>query len=282
MANPPRTTRSGQKTQTDGFDLLGDHPVIRHPLGDVLNARDRKTETQVPHRALSEKEGKRAAIVASIREMLLRHHASPAALKRIQQHREAMKRLGFEMEQSKLRLFPTNPSTRKGNLAEVVLAEYVVAANGVTLPLYRLRYNPNVDQSMKGDDVLAFDLDTDPVRVIVGEAKFRGASSAAAVKEIVDGLVRSYKGGVPISLQFVAERLFEAGQDDIGARVLECAKLFALGRLRINYVGMLLSDKETSKRVDSYTPDSLRRLVMISLCVEEPDSLIEPCYAALE
>jgi Cap4 SAVED domain len=91
--------------------------------------------------------------------------------------------------------FPIDPSTRKGNLAEVVLAEYLVAATGIVLPIYRLRYNPNIDQSMKGDDVLAFDLDSNPVRIIVGEAKFRGTSTKKAVEEIVDGLARSTKQG---------------------------------------------------------------------------------------
>jgi hypothetical protein len=214
--------------------------------------------------------------------MLVQHHASAGALKRTKEHRKAMKRLGLDAEQARLGRFPSNASTRKGNLAEIVLAEYVVAANGVVLPVYRLRYNPNVDQSMKGDDVLAFDLDVKPARIIVGEAKFRGTSSAAAVKEIVEGLLRSYKGGVPASLQFVADRLFEAGDDDLAGRVLDCATLFALGELRIDYVGMLLSDAKAAERVNDATPGSLRRLAMLSLGVQDPDSLVDACYRKLE
>jgi hypothetical protein len=200
-----------------------------HAFGAILTAKDGKTGSKVPHRALAEKDGTRAAAVKSIRAMLVQHHASPDALKRTEQHRQAMKRLGLDAEQARLRRFPTNASTQKGNLAEIVLAEYVVAASSVVLPIYRLRYNPNVDQSMKGDDVLAFDLDVKPARIIVGEAKFRGTSSAAAVNEIVEGLLRSYKGGVPASLQFVADRLFEVGQVELAGRVMDCAKLFALG-----------------------------------------------------
>lgn len=234
------------------------------------------------HRALAEKAGTRAATVKSLRALLVQHHASPEALKRTEQHREVMKSLGLDAEQARLRRFPTNTATQKGNLAEIVLAEYVVAASGVVLPVYRLHYNPNVDQSMKGDDVLAFDLDVRPARIVVGEAKFRGTSSAAAVKEIVEGLLRSYKSGVPASLQFVADRLFDVGQADLAGRVLDCAKLFALGELRIDYVGMLLSDTQASNRVDDATPSSLRRLAMISLGVQDPDSLVDACYRKLE
>jgi hypothetical protein len=214
--------------------------------------------------------------------MLVRHHASPAALKRTEEHKEAMKLLGFDTEQARLRRFPTNPSTQKGNLAEIVLAEYIVAASGVVLPVYRLRYNPNVDQSMKGDDVLAFDLDMKPVRIIVGEAKFRAAASTAAVEEIVEGLCRSHRGGIPMSLQFVADRLFDSGQVELGRRVLDCAKLFAQGELRIDYVGLLLSDAQAGARVDDATPASLHRLAMISLGVSQPDSLVSACYQELE
>jgi hypothetical protein len=192
--------------------------------------------------------------------MLVRHHASPAALKRTEEHKEAMKLLGFDTEQARLRRFPTNPSTQKGNLAEIVLAEYIVAASGV----------------------VAFDLDMKPVRIIVGEAKFRAAASTAAVEEIVEGLCRSHRGGIPMSLQFVADRLFDSGQVELGRRVLDCAKLFAQGELRIDYVGLLLSDAQAGARVDDATPASLHRLAMISLGVSQPDSLVSACYQELE
>jgi hypothetical protein len=262
--------------------ILGDHPSPLHPFGEILTAKNGKTDSKVPHRALSVKDGTRPAAVKHLRAMIVRHHTSPEALKRSEEHMKAMKRLGLDCEQTRLRRFPTTPTTQKGNLAEIVLAEYVVAASDLVLPVYRLRYNPNVDQSMKGDDVLAFDLDVKPARIIVGEAKFRGASSAAAVKEIVEGLLRSHKGGVPVSLQFVADRLFEDQQEDLANRVLACARLFALGELRIDYVGMLLSDTQAAARVDDATPGSLHRLAMISLGMSNPDSLVAACYKKLK
>lgn len=271
-----------QKTDGIQTSILGDHPSPPHPFGESLTATDGKTVSKAAHRALTEKDGSRTALVEALRTMLVNHHASPEDRKRTKAHREAMKRLGLDADQARLRRFPTNPSTQKGNLAEIVLAEYVVAANRLVLPIYRLRYNPNVDQSMKGDDVLAFDLDGTPPRILVGEAKFRGVSSTAAVREIVAGLLRSYKGGVPASLQFVADRLFNAGKDDLGTRVMNCAKLFALGELRIDYVGMLLSDTRSAIRINHATPGSLRRLAMISFGVNDPDALVTACYEELE
>ncbi len=231
---------------------------------------------------LAEKPGGTNGTVECFRGYLLRHHASPEALESTRQHNEAMQRLGFGRQQQLLKRLPTNAKTRKGNLAEIVLAEYVVAASRVALMVYRLRYNPNVDQSMKGDDVLAFDLDAKPVRVVVGEAKYRGTSSTAAVEEIVDGLKRSHAAGVPVSLQFVADRLFESGQAGLASRVMRCSELFAAGRLQLDYVGMLMSDTHAAERVNAATPKSLRRLAMISLGVHTPDALVADCYKDLE
>lgn len=263
--------------------ILGVHPSPPHPFGEMLSATDALTKEKVPHRALAEvNDRKRRLLVKCLRQMVTTHHASPDALERSEQQRKAIERLGLRQAQARLSRFPTNTSTQKGNLAEIVLAEYVVAARGAALPVYRLRYNPNVEQSMKGDDVLAFDLDTKPARIIVGEAKFRGVPSTAAVKEIVDGLVRSYRSGVPASLQFVADRLFEVGQTELAARVLDCARRFALGELRIDYVGMLMSDTRAAARVDEATPGRVHRLAMISFGVQDPDSLVQACYSKLE
>jgi HamA len=192
---------------------LGPHPSPPHPFGEAFRAKDGYTQSAILHHALSEQDEKMAIAVAAIREMLIRHHASPDMLERTRRQREAMERLGFGGALRRLpRRSQTNPTTRKGNLGEIVLVGYIVIAAGAELLVYRLRYNPNIEQSTKGGDVLAFDLDANPVRVIVGEAKFRSTSTPGVVRDLVDSLARSYRGTVPASLQFVAARLEESGQ----------------------------------------------------------------------
>ncbi len=282
MVKSNKTNRPRKAHSLTCSDILGDHPNDCHPFGVLLTASDGSTESGVPHRELSECVGQREAIVECVREMLIRHHVSPEAVERDRLRRAAMQRLGFEDCQSRMKRFPTNPSTQKGNIAEVMLAEYIAAANEVSLPVYRLRYNPNVEQAMKGDDVLAFDLDSNPVRVIVGESKFRTISSKAAVTDIVEGLVRSNKCGIPASLQFVADRLFETGNEDLGERILKCATLFALEKLRLEYVGLLMSDARSSIRMNQHTDRSLHRLAVISFGLDSPGSIIDPCFNGLE
>jgi len=188
--------------------------------------------------------------------MLARHHASPEAIERGRKRAEAFRALGYDRiaDREGARRFPTSEKTKKGNLAEVVLAEYVVAASGLNLPIYRLRYNPNVEQSMKGDDVIAFDLDSKPVRIIVGEAKFRRTPTTPDVQEIADVLLRSYRVGIPASLQFIADRLYEQGRNALAERIDECTLLFVQQELRIDYVGLLLSNADVERRVHEGTP----------------------------
>jgi hypothetical protein len=164
----------------------------------------------------------------------------------------------------------------------VFLAEYICAASGACLPVYRLRYNPNIEQSMKGDDVLAFDFTSKRPHIIIGEAKFRGTPSKKAIQDIVSGLVRSHQAGLPASLQFVADRLYELNQIELADRVEDCSIKMAQGRLDLSYVGLLLSDDKSKSKVHEHTTAELRSLVMISLGIDAPGNLVEVCFDGIE
>lgn len=261
--------------------ILGPHPKP-DAFGCHTQAEDTSTNSDVPHRALSQDSDSRDETVEQLRDALIRHHASEEMRERDRSKRENLRQLGYPVSADESHRFPRADKTRKGNLAEVFLAEYIVAESDASLPVYRLRYNPNIEQSMKGDDVLAFDFDSDPVRILIGEAKFRGTPSKASVEGIVAGLIRSHQAGLPASLQFVADRLFESENVDLGRRVENCALLMARGRLDLQYVGLLLSNTNSKSHVDQHTNGDLRNLVMISLGIDDPNGLIDQCFDGLE
>ena len=192
--------------------ILGPHPTPPHPCGIHLTAKDQHTAHSVPHRVLDNSTTQNAKFIAVMTQWILKHHVSPDALERDRLRREALARQGLI---DPVQRFPVNSKTQKGNWAEILLAEYVAASSNAQLPIYRLRYNTNVDQSMKGDDVLAFDLESNPVRVLVGESKFRSTPSIQVVEELVRALEKSHSGSIPASLQFVADRLFESGNNEL-------------------------------------------------------------------
>jgi hypothetical protein len=257
--------------------VVGPHPTPPHPCGIHLAATDQNTAHAVPHRVLDDSPLQLVAFTNAMTQWIVTHHVSPEAIERDRVRRESLARQGLV---DPVKRFPINPSTQKGNWAEILLAEYVAASSHAQLPVYRLRYNPNVDQSMKGDDVLAFDLDSNPVRVIVGEAKFRSTPSKAVVEELVAGLVKSHSGNIPASLQFVAERLFEAGHNELGAKVAACNALFALGRLQLDYVGLLVSSRDAHRHVERNAQSSFSRLVVMSLGLADPEGIVTASFAA--
>lgn len=230
----------------------------------------------VPHRVLGDGPLQPVAFTAAMTEWIVTHHVRPEAIERDRDRREALARQGLV---DSVQRFPTNLSTQKGNWAEILLAEYLAGSSAAQLPVYRLRYNPNVDQSMKGDDVLAFDLDSDPVRVLVGEAKFRATPSKAVVDELVGALVKSHSGNIPASLQFIAELLFEAGNNELGTKVAACNALFAQGRLQLDYVGLLVSSRDAHLHVQRNAKSSVSRLAVISLGLEKPEEIVTASFA---
>jgi hypothetical protein len=131
---------------------------------------------------------------------------------------------------------------------------------------------------MKGDDVLAFDLDSTPVRILVGEAKFRATPTKAVVEEIVGALVKSHSGNIPASLQFVADRLFDTGNNELGARVAACNALFAQGRLQLDYVGLLVSTGDAHLHVQRHAATDVRRLAVVSLGLADPEGIVTASY----
>lgn len=260
-------------------DVVGVHPDSPHPIGVRFTYEDGHSEHGVPTRALSETESDVDQFVAAMRECLRTHHSRPEDLERDRLRREAFARQGLSLP---LTRFPTNPTTRKGNWTEILLCEYVAATCNADLPVYRLRYNPNVDQSMKGDDVLAFDLDADPVRIIVGEAKYRGTSSKKAVTDIIESLERSFRGGLPASLQFVADRLIGEGNEVLGKKIEACADLFVRNRLQIDHVGLLASNHMAPTHVEKNAKSPLRRLAVISMTISDGEGLVNSCFDGLE
>lgn len=258
--------------------IINDRSPENHPFSISLSCSNENAVSDILHRCLVENENY-DVFLDYMTQALQDHHISSDALER---RIDLIKSLQLVDVPMPLSPYPKSSTTQKGNFAEVFLAEYLYTTTGAELPVYRLRYNPNVEQSMKGDDVLLFDLDSDPVRIIVGESKFRGIPNKKAVTDIIDGLVRSNKAGLPISLMFVAERLFEAGDSEMAEKVQNCAILFATNKLQIDYVGLLMSTHKAKEIINEHTSGELHNLLMISLGFHSPETIVQQAFARLE
>ena len=260
------------------MSIINQHPDGTNPFAVSLVSTDCMTTSGVEHRELEEK-GQNDVLLEHMTSALQKHHISPDALRRHKELIDSLRIANLPMIRSP---YPQNLTTQKGNFAEIFLAEYLIATTETQLPVYRLRYNPNPDQSMKGDDVLLFDLDSDPMRIIVGESKFRGTPDKQSVIGIVDGLMRSNKAGLPVSLMFVSERLFQEDKPKLGKKVQECAILIATNKLHIDYVGLLMSNHNAKNSVNKHTSNDFHNLLMISLGMQSPEEIVKQAFERLE
>lgn len=122
---------------------------------------------------------------------------------------------------------PTSAEIRRGHLAEILACEFTRELLGYEIPVHRLRYNPNPDQSMKGDDLLGFRFATvqrESHNVLVGEAKYRSQYSSEAVVEAYEALGRGFRP-YPASIEFVATLLQMRGNRDKANQVRQVKNL---------------------------------------------------------
>lgn len=135
---------------------------------------------------------------------------------------------------------PHDNRTRTGNLIEILACEFA-KKQGYDIPILRLRYNPNPEQSMKGDDILGFKFPSsegEREELLVGEGKFRAKHGKDAIKEAYDDLIRK-TSLYPASMEFVATILNLEGDQDKAAKIRQMRQKVALQSSSVVYNKLL-------------------------------------------
>lgn len=266
-------------------ELIGNHPNAKNQFGKWLSYEDKPTTPTKKHRALHPLlPSNDPALVAWLGRKIFDHHHSAY---RIQKLNENYTKLGFKEYASYLeqhRKLPRVDKVQKGNGTEILLTEYVEAClDRELLKVFKLRYNPNVDQAIKGDDTLMVDLPpaTSPkVRVYLGEAKFRAKPDKAVVETISQSLAKDKK---PLSYSFLVEQL---AQDETKRHLADLLDDFIIDEIKnrgdLIYTGFLLSDAKTSQTVETHLCCDNPQMILISLGIANPQELIQNAFAFAE
>lgn len=266
--------------------LIGVHPVAPHIYGLWWNAQDIPETPTKKHRSLTENEAVRDDAINQLAQWIIDYHLHPHQQKIIEQKREILDQVDLSRIVDILAPLPKNESTQKGNLGEIVLIEYLKASRGFAPIVHKLTYNPNTNQAMKGDDVLMFNLDDLNSEVIYGECKFRGTPSKEVVKDIIGNLEGAKR--LPISMEFVANRLSEMGNEDMADRITELHFQIVANVVPVTNVGFLIStksatpSKDTFLTVENHTSSTNSRLVMVSLGVDDPEQIVTEAFNRAE
>ena len=268
------------KTQTD---LLGNHPTTPNIFAKWLTSTDIPVTGTKRHRSLS---GLIAPddheLIDWLGRKLFDHHHSDF---RIEQLKTNYEKLDYPEYAEMHRKLPVADKTRKGNATEIILTEYVESCIGRTaVKAFKLKYNPNVDQAIKGDDTLLVDIFDDgsgeAIKIYLGEAKYRKVPSKEVVKEISSSLTKDKK---PLSFSFLVEELARKPETINIARKLDALIMEDIkGRGNLIYTGLLLSDLRTSRAVETNLNNDNPDFVMISIGIENPIDLITQAFTKAE
>lgn len=265
------------KTQSE---LIGNHPVAPNKFGEWLEAEDIAVTDKKRHRSLTPLIGPNDAdLIEWLADKIIRHHYDEYRLNKLKQKFGS---LGFKKYAETHRKLPIADRTKKGNATEIILSEYIESSVGQNMvKAYKLKYNPNVDQAIKGDDTLLIDIsDQDEPKIFLGEAKFRKTPAKTVVQDILKSMGKDKR---PLSLTYIVDMLAKNPADvpladKIDELIIEDIK----GAGGLIYTGMLLSNEDTKDIVELHLDSDNPTFVMISIGIENPEELINAAFAKAE
>jgi len=278
--------------QTEQEKLIGSHPDNSEFWGQWLSYEDIEIPADKPnkkHRKLFEEDGQRQNAIETIAKWIVDHHVDLKKIERIKNRKsEIMAKYNIPIEEylNEQGFFPKFETVRTGNATEIILTQYLRISSGYELLAYKLTYNPNVDQAMKGDDCLLFNPTDLTSKIIVGEAKYRSVPSKKVLKDMIENLQDSKK--LPISLPFISKHFSTTGDQIMAAKIDDLQFEVSKGRVPITNVGLLLSTKGSSKsndaaeRVEADLETTNPNLVVLSLGVDNPKEILELAFEKAE
>lgn len=260
--------------------IIGKHPDNSHKLGFWLSANDLPHTDIKCHRELTELNTPSDELIEWVARKLINHHYTDYRLTKL---KEKFGNLGFNKYAEQHRKLPRADKTKKGNGTEVLLIEYIQATQKKELiKVFKLRYNPNVDQSIKGDDTLMIDLyeedGVEKIKMFLGESKFRTTPTKKAIDDITNSLS---KDTLPLSYSFLVEETAKT-DEDLAEKLDNYIVQDIKDRGDLAYAGLLLSDNTTSNKVETHLNSENENLVFISTGIENPEGFINSVFAKAE
>jgi hypothetical protein len=174
-----------------------------------------ETEESVPKhklRRLAVDSAKEAAAIGAIAKAVPSYYTDPKRIANL------LKKLGKPAAAAHVeQKLPTQATIRSGDLGEILCNAYVHEATPFSLGIKRLRWKDHRNMSMRGEDVLAFNLDsTGALKILKAEVKSRAGIRTAVINEARAALSANNGLPSPHALAFVADRSNEAGDPALG------------------------------------------------------------------
>lgn len=263
-----------KKSLSKQSQLIGEHPDDKSKyITEWLISEDKKVTKHKTHRALTENSKKRNSIIGVLSKELIKYHIPKSKLERIENKKKILSKYGFNKYIKSIDTLPKTEITQRANFGEILLTEYLIHSTGLQLLVFKLHFNPNIEQSMKGDDILLFKKSSPIKKMIVGESKFRSKPNKKVITDLINSFDENHK--LPISISFVAERLYDAGDNKLAELIENLLLDLPKRKTDIVQVGFLISDTNTQLNVEKHLKSKNEKFIMLSLGVSEPTKLVK-------
>lgn len=146
---------------------------------------------------------------------------------------------------------PTCKIARSGFIGEILASEYVSELTNYSVPVRRLVYRDTRELAMRGDDVLAFQVEANRIQVLKVEAKSRVQLSSATLKEARDGLAKHKGRPNPESLAFIECMLRFAGRDKEAEPIMKLQQRTIRTR-DVQHLVFTVSQSDPKKLLDTH------------------------------
>lgn len=258
--------------------LIGKHPLAPDFFAAWVTSLDNLKDPRLQHREMTA-DGSgtvRQQAIDKVADWILTYHLTEGKKVEIQAKKLILDKYGFKNYIQTQAILPKADKTQKGNGAEVILTEYLKSCSSLGCLIYKLHYNSNIEQSMKGDDVLLLNERNPGEKIIVGESKFQKTPN----KDLVDKITKKMGTKViePISLGFIVDRLREKGQKKLAKEIADVQARLPLGNTEIINVGYMMSNLNLHGHVTTHGANSNSKLVMISHAIDDPETFIQDCF----
>jgi len=264
-------------------ELIGNHPSQPDMFAKWLDCNDVLVTPSKSHRSLTPLiSTTNKELIDWLGRKLFEHHHSTYRLEKL---KENYIKLGYENYAEQHRKLPKSDKTKKGNATEIILTEYIESClNKKMIKVFKLKYNPNVDQAIKGDDTLLVDIiqdkKKDKAKLYLGESKFRTTPNRGVVRTISKSLS---KDKLPLSFTFLVDELGRNTETKYLADFLDACIIEEIkGKGDLIYAGLLLSNTNTFSIVESSLNSDNPQFVLISLGIETPEELIKRAFEKAE
>jgi hypothetical protein len=263
---------------TKQVSLIGNHPDTTHPLGAWLKANDIPVTATKCHRELTEiNNEENKDLILWMANKLISHHYTTF---RLEQLKKKFTELGFEKYAKQNRKLPIADNVKKGNATEILLTEYIQSTlNRELIKVFKLKYNPNVDQAIKGDDTLMVDLleqeDGNDLKIYLGESKFRSTPSGQVVSDVSSSLE---KEKMPLSYSFLVEEIAK-NDVELALKLDDFIVQDIKDKGKLIYTGLILSNEHTSRFVENNLNNDNPELILISIGIQNPGNFINLVFA---